>query len=192
MPLTIEQQKHLEATWQDIQIRSNDDAALKQNELLMVPDLGASLQVLRTVAGVWRRRWTSRHVSLCVGFTVISTSWPRAARESMSQRLWNHGWLLRLLAQNGTGRAVLRLLEAVFVLRVWNMQPTFRGFSIVVLQGFLVLAFCAQTPNKQLPESAAPQLKARATGDPDANTQSVILNVIARDQAGNPLKGLGA
>jgi hypothetical protein len=72
------------------------------------------------------------------------------------------------------------------------MQPTFRGFSIVVLQGFLVLAFCAQTPNKQLPESAAPQLKARATGDPDANTQSVILNVIARDQAGNPLKGLGA
>ena len=36
MPLTIEQQKHLEATWQNIQMRSNDDSVLKQNELLGV------------------------------------------------------------------------------------------------------------------------------------------------------------
>lgn len=34
MSLTIEQQKHLEATWQNIQLRSNDAAALKQNELV--------------------------------------------------------------------------------------------------------------------------------------------------------------
>lgn len=34
MPLTLEQQKHLEANWQNIQMRSNDEAALKQNELV--------------------------------------------------------------------------------------------------------------------------------------------------------------
>jgi hypothetical protein len=34
MPLSVEQQKHLEANWQNIQMRSNDAAALKQNELI--------------------------------------------------------------------------------------------------------------------------------------------------------------
>ncbi|CAN5680531.1 hypothetical protein BH10ACI4_BH10ACI4_03790 [soil metagenome] len=64
MPLSTEQKKHLEDNWQNIQMRANDDAALKQNELLFLArakNNAAAIPIAYSDAALFRLETTVRN-----------------------------------------------------------------------------------------------------------------------------------
>jgi len=67
------------------------------------------------------------------------------------------------------------------------MRPWAIGIAV---QGFLVLCLCAQPVYGQSAEPTSPQLKTRAASGQDADIRSVILDVIARNRAGDPMTNL--
>ncbi len=69
-------------------------------------------------------------------------------------------------------------------------QPIFRLMSVLALQNCLVLGMNAQTFNAQSSDVTTPQLKTRPSSDQSADTRTVILDVIARGKAGDPIRGL--